>query len=79
MPRNKRQQHSNLSRTTTVKRLIAFPFLFPFPVSISSFHFISISCFSIARTRHAGHAREKPHLPICACIIGDLELIITKN
>ena len=24
---------------------------------------------------HVGHAREKPHLPICACIIGDLELI----
>ena len=26
-----------------------------------------------------GHAREKPHLPICACeIIGDLELIFLK-
>ena len=25
---------------------------------------------------HGGHAeREKPHLPICACTIGDLELI----
>ena len=22
----------------------------------------------------AGHTRENPHLPICACIIGDLEL-----
>ena len=23
---------------------------------------------------HAGHAREKPHLLICACVISDLEL-----
>ena len=23
-----------------------------------------------------GHAREKPHLPICACEIGELEIII---
>jgi len=23
-----------------------------------------------------GHAREKPNLPICACEIGDLEIII---
>ena len=25
-----------------------------------------------ARYKAAGHAREKPHLPICACEIGDL-------
>ena len=24
-----------------------------------------------------GHAREKPNLPICACEIGDLEIIIS--
>ena len=24
----------------------------------------------------SGHAREKPHLQICACVIGDLELIL---
>ena len=23
-----------------------------------------------------GHAREKPNLPICACEVGDLEIII---
>ena len=26
-------------------------------------------------TMHAGHAQEKPHLLICACVMGDLELI----
>ena len=26
-----------------------------------------------------GHAREKPNLPICACEIGDLEIIIKKK
>ena len=24
---------------------------------------------------HAGYAQKKPHLPICACVFGDLEVI----
>ena len=31
------------------------------------------------RYEATGHAREKPNLPICACEIGDLEIIIKKK
>ena len=52
MPRNEKQQQMNLAtRTTTAKRL-CFHFCFQFPVSISSFHFISISYFSICPSEH---------------------------
>ena len=44
MPRNKSQQLLNLARTV---QQVDFHFCFQFPVSVSSFRFISISCFSI--------------------------------
>ena len=46
--RNEIQQYVNLARITTAKRW-HFHLGFQFPVSVSSFHFISISCFSICQ------------------------------
>ena len=50
-PKSKSQQYANLARTTTAKRLhfhFCFQFQrFQFLVCVSSFHFISVSCFFI--------------------------------
>ena len=83
MLRNEKQQQMNFATRTTTAKRFHFHICFQFLVSVSSFHFISISCFSICPSAHQTlfthiceglGMRLLPNVLCCSCMVSASKL-----